>query len=188
VRNISDWPNLYIDYEHGVPMETGTDWYHKLTARIRDEYVNLRLAGYFSYNIEIGTKIAGNIQYFGDYFHPMGNELLSPIDLDMSSFNLLPYYEYSTDKYYAQANFRHHFNGLITDVIPLINKTSLKLVFGGGMLHVPDKALYTEVFAGIENIRVGPVQIMDIDYTWALTGSSFRDHGITFRLASIFKN
>ncbi len=188
VRDISDWPNVYLDYEHGIPLDDQTSWYHKAVARIRDEYVSLRLAGYFSYNVEIGTRLSGNIQYFGDYFHPMGNELLSPIDLDMASFNLKPYYEYSTNEYYTQMNFRHHFNGLIFDRIPLINKTSLKLVVGGGVLHVPDKSIYSECYVGIENVRVGPLQILDVDYTWAFAGSQFRDKGITIRLSSIFKN
>jgi hypothetical protein len=159
-----------------------------LTLRVRDYYVNMRLAGYFSYNAEAGWSLGTKPQYFGDYFHPMGNELLSPIAPDLSSFNLLPYYEYSTNNYYAQFNFRHHFNGFISDAIPLINKTSFKFVSGFSGLYEPSKGRYLELFAGIENFRLGPVQLFDIDYTWSFDEKGFRDHGITIRLARIFAN
>ncbi|MFZ1750218.1 MAG: DUF5686 family protein, partial [Saprospiraceae bacterium] len=126
--------------------------------------------------------------YFGDYFHPMGNELLSPIDPDLSSFNLLPYYEYSVDKYYAQCNLRHHFNGFVFDKIPLINKTPFKLVAGLSALYVPGKGQYAETLVGIENFRIGPFQLFNLDYTWAFDKNGFRDHGLTIRLSQLFSN
>jgi hypothetical protein len=188
VRNVSDWPDLKLEYEHGLPLDAQTSWFHKITARIRDEYVNLRLFGYFSYNVEAGTRLGGKIQHFGDFFHPMGNELLTPINPDLSSFNLLPYYEYSTDKYYTQVNIRHHFNGFLLDHVPLINKTSIKLVVGGSLLYIPSKRNYLETFIGIENIRVGPIQLLDIDYTWAFDTEGSRDSGFTLRLSQLFNN
>jgi hypothetical protein len=118
----------------------------------------------------------------------MGNQLLMPIDPDLSSFNLLPFYSYSTDQHYIQVNFRHHFNGYITDKIPLINKTSLKLVTGFSALNIPDIGNYVETFLGIENFRIGPVKLFDIDYTWAFDRNGLRDHGITIRLSQVLNN
>jgi hypothetical protein len=138
--------------------------------------------------VEAGTRLGGKIQHFGDFIHPMGNELLTPINPDMSSFNLLPYYEYSTDKYYTQVNVRHHFNGFLLDHVPLINKTSIKLVVGGSLLYIPSKRNYLETFIGIENIRIGPIQLLDIDYTWSFDTEGSRDSGFTLRLSQLFNN
>ncbi len=188
IRDVSDWPNIEMEYEAGIPLEKKSNLFHKLTLRVRDKYVNAKLLGYYSYNIEGGTSFNSNPSYFGDYFHPMGNEVLLPFSPDLSSFSLLPYYAFSTDKYYVQINFRHHFNGFIMDRIPLMNRTSLKTVIGFSALHEPHDGNYLELFAGIENFRIGPFQLFDIDYTWSFDDAGFRDHGITIRLSQLLNN
>lgn len=185
VRDVSDWPNIMIAYENGIALSENENSFHKLSLRIRDTYVNARLLGYFKYNIEAGKYVGGKPSFFGDFFHPMGNELLSPIDPDLSSFNLLPYYEFSTDQHYIQFNFRHHFNGFIFDKIPLINKTPLKLVLGTSALYVPEKGHYIEPFIGIENFKVGPIHLFDIDYSFGYDKTGLRDHGFTIRLTQL---
>lgn len=185
-RDASDWPNIEIDYENGLPMDNFSVPFNKFILRIRDRYLNLRLLGYSSYNIEAGKYLGGSPTFFGDYFHPMGNPFLMPIDPDLSSFNLLPLYTYSSNQHFAQINFRHHFNGFITDKIPLINKTPLKLVTGFSLLNIPEKGNYLETFIGLENFRIGPIHLFDVDYTWAFDKIGFRDHGITIRLSQLF--
>ena len=187
-RDASEWPNVELEYEPGIPLDEFSSQFNKFTVRVRDKYLNLRLLGYSSYNIEAGKYFGKRPTYFADYFHPMGNEFLLPIDPDLSSFNLLPFYSYSTDQHYVQVNFRHHFNGFITDKIPLINKSSLKLVTGFSALRVPEQGNYLETFIGLENFRIGPVKLFDIDYTWAFDKSGFRDHGITIRLFQNLSN
>lgn len=185
IRATSDWPNIMLEYESATPLMDLGSHFHKLTVRVRDQYVNARLLGYFKYNIEGGKYLGGQPSFFGDFFHPMGNEIDIPIDLDLSSFNLLPYYEFSTNKHYIQVNFRHHFNGYIFDKIPLINKTPLKMVIGSSALYVADKGHYIEPFIGIENFRIGPIHLFDIDYSFAFDKNGFRDHGIIFRLSQM---
>lgn len=187
-RDASDWPNVEIEFESGIPLESNSSQFNKLTLRVRDRYLNLRLLGYTSYNIEGGKYFGAGPSFFGDYFHPMGNEFLMPIEPDLSSFNLLPFYSYSTDLHYAQFNFRHHFNGFITDKIPLLNKTPLKLVFGFSAMSVPEKSPYSEAIIGFENFRIGPIKLFDIDYTWAFGAEGLIDHGITIRLSQVLNN
>ena len=186
IRDVSNWPNINIHYEMGLPLSSDAKTFHKLIFKLRDSYVNARLLGYFSYNIEAGTFLSSKPTFFGDYFHPLGNELSSPISPELSSFNLMPYYEFSTDKHYMQVNFRHHFNGYISDKIPLLNKTPLKFVTGFSALYQPDKGQYIEPFIGLENFRIGPFQIFDLDYTLAFDKYGFRDHGFTIRLSQLF--
>jgi hypothetical protein len=187
-RDVSNWPNIEIEFENGIPLDNLSSQFNKFTLRVRDRYLNMRLLGYSSYNIEGGKYLGNRPTYFGDYFLPMGNPFLMPIDPDMSSFNLLPIYSYSTNQHYAQLNFRHHFNGFITDKIPLLNKTPLKLVFGFSAISVPEKSPYSEAIIGLENFRIGPVKLFDIDYTWAFGAEGLIDHGITIRLSQVLNN
>ena len=187
-RDASDWPNLEIEFESGLPLDQISHQFNKLVFRVRDINLNLRLYGFASYNIEAGTYIGKRPSYFGDYFHPMGNELLMPISPDLSSFNLMPYYAFSTNQYYGQINFRHHLNGFVFDKIPLLNKTSLKMVLGFSALYEPTDGQYIETFLGIENFRIGPISLFDVDYTWAFDRGGFRDRGLTIRLSQILNN
>ncbi|MFZ1560706.1 MAG: DUF5686 and carboxypeptidase regulatory-like domain-containing protein [Saprospiraceae bacterium] len=188
VRDVSNWPNITVDYESGIPITNNSSLFHKLKLKIKDNYVNARLIGYFSYNFEANTFIGSVPSYFADFVHPVGNQLQTPIGTDFSHFNLLPYYEFSTDKYYVQFNFRHHFNGFIFDKIPLINKTSLKMVAGCSGLYEHYKGQYIEPFVGIENFRIGPIQLFDVDYTWSFDRNGYRDQGITIRLTQLLNN
>jgi len=185
IRDLSDWPNITTEYETGIGISSNAKTFHKLTLRIRDYNVNARLLGYFQYNFEAGKFLSSKPTYFADFFHPMGNELRFPIAPDLSSFNLLPYYEFSTGDYYLQFNFRHHFNGFVFDKIPLIKKTPLKLVVGSSGLYTPEKGQYLEPFIGIENFRIGPVVLFDLDYSFAFDKNGYRDQGFTVRLSQL---
>jgi hypothetical protein len=124
------------------------------------------LIGYFSYNFEANTFIGSVPSYFADFVHPVGNQLQTPIGTDFSHFNLLPYYEFSTDKYYVQFNFRHHFNGFIFDKIPLINKTSLKMVAGCSGLYEHYKGQYIEPFVALKISELVPFNCL----MWIIPG------------------
>jgi hypothetical protein len=66
---------------------------------------------------------------------------------------LAPYYRYSNaEKFYVLAHVEHHFNGLITNKIPLFNKLKWNIVVGSNAFYVNSDNYYVEAFAGIENI------------------------------------
>ena len=153
-----------------------------------DNYVPANLWGFSQYNIDIGTFLGSNPKYFADYHHPSGNQILIPINPSLASFNLLPYYEYSTNRFFVQGNFRHHFNGKIADKIPLINRTKLKFVAGLSALYVPNRGAYFEPFIGMEGFRAGPIPLFDIDYSFSFDEYGFLRSGFTLRLSSVFEN
>lgn len=188
IRHSTDWPTITTEFESGYPLMADKPSFYKLTLRIRDQYVNLRKFGYFRYNVEGGTFLKGKPGYFADYLHPVANRIAIPIDPDLSSFNLLPFYQYSTDRYYLQLNIRHHFNGYVFDRIQLINKTPLRLTFGSSALYVPEKGYYLEPFIGIENFKIGPLHLFDIDYAFSFDKHGFLDHGIVFRLSQLLNS
>lgn len=188
IRHATDWPSITPEYEMGIPITANKSSFQKITIRIRDLYVGMKQFGYFKYNIEGGFFVKGKPGYFSDFLHPVANRISIPIDPDLSSFSLLPFYQYSTDKYYLQINFRHHFNGYVFDKIPLINKTPLRLTIGSSALYVPDKGFYIEPYIGIENFKIGPIHLFDIDYAFSFDKNGLRDHGIVFRISQLLGN
>jgi hypothetical protein len=59
------------------------------------------------------------------------------------------------------------------------------MVIGSSALYVADKGHYIEPFIGIENFRIGPIHLFDIDYSFAFDKNGLRDHGIIFRLTQL---
>ena len=155
--------------------ENNHHW-HRISIKMSDNYVNTRLWGYFEYNLDAGTFLGTKARYFADYYHPSGNQILIPINPSLASFNLLPYFAYSTNRYYLQSNFRYHFNGKVADYIPHINKTKLKFVVGASSLYVPEKGHYLEPFVGIEGFSIGPLPLFDIDYSFSFDSSGENDN------------
>jgi hypothetical protein len=139
--------------------------------------IRLNKLGYSRYTVEAG-KTFGTVPY--PYLNtPFANQLVFHDDV---SFNLMNFLEYASDRYIT-ATFHHHFDGLIFDRIPGINRLKWReLVFArawwGGIsdennqqeflfaqnLHALDKGYY-EVGFGIENI----FKIARVDFTWRLT-------------------
>lgn len=99
------------------------------------------------------------------------------------TFALLNYYEFVTDQY-ATAHWEHHFNGKLLNQIPLLRELKLReVVFlraaagslglesrmrnhTGFPLQAPDKNIYYEYGFGIENIGVGNLRFLRIDFNW----------------------
>ena len=188
IRRNYSWPELNVEYERGVSRSENFSDFDKIRFSIKDNYVNTNLWGYFRYNLEAGVFPGNRPGYFADFFHPAANELLMPIDPDFTVFNLMPYYSYSTDRYYFSAHYRHHFNGFIFDRIPLINKTRLKENIGLAYLYQPDKGMYAELTLGLENFRIGPVPLFTLDYSFSFDRKGFLDHGIIIKLSSLLNN
>ena len=86
-----------------------------------------------------------------DYHHFNGNRTIFA-NFRLNSYQLLDYYQYSTNKNYLEIGAEHHFNGFIFNKLPLIRKTKWKAVGGVRYFTTELKNNYFEVNAGIENI------------------------------------
>ena len=75
----------------------------------------------------------------------------------MESFQLLDT-SFSTTNLFVEAHYIHHFNGALINNVPLIKKTKIAVVAGGGFLYIQDNNVqYGELFAGIERVfKIGP--------------------------------
>ncbi len=171
------FPDIAFSYEFADKKTFASDFnYQKLKLSIRQR-VNAKKLGYFTYNFDAGKTI-GTVPFtFLDI--PFGNQL---IFADLYAFNLMDFMEFASDEYLA-VHLSHHFQGLILDRIPLLNKLKFRSYLFGksffGQLSKENNQLnylfptglrainqsYHEVGFGIENI----FKFASIDFVWRLT-------------------
>jgi hypothetical protein len=148
----SKYPTLMFNYQKGIQGLLGSDVnFDKWRFSVYDK-ANLKIAGTLNYKFIVGGFLNAKHVYIQDYQHFNGNQTLfaSPY---VNSFQLASYYANSTTaSIYNIAHLEHHFNGLLTNKIPLFRKLNWNLVAGSNAFYVNKNSNYVEVFGGLENI------------------------------------
>jgi len=148
----SKYPTFSLAYTKGIDNMLGSDVdFDKWKFSIWDN-VNLKLRGLLKYRFSAGGFLNAKKVLIQDYQHFNGNQLLLASDY-LNSFQLAPYYANSTTAaFYAEGHVEHHFNGMLTNKIPLFKRLNWFLVGGSNAFYVNKNNNYVEVFGGIENI------------------------------------
>lgn len=170
----SKYPTLSLSYSKGIPGIFGSDVnFDKWRFSISDDK-NLKLAGLLKYKIGIGGFLNSKKVFIQDYQHFNGNRVLRASEY-VNSFQLANYYDNSTiSSFYTYGHLEHHFNGLLTNKIPLFKRLNWNLVGGGNAFYVNGKNNYVEIFAGLENI----LKIFRVDFVAAYSNGRSTTTGI----------
>jgi hypothetical protein len=148
----SKYPTLALSYHKGIDNLLGSDVdYDKWQFSVWDD-VNFKLRGMLKYRFDIGGFLNSRKVYIQDYQHFNGNQTIfaSPY---LNSFQLAPYYANSTiAAFYAVGHVEHHFNGMLTNKVPLLKSLNWNLVAGSNAFYVNRSNNYVEIFGGLENI------------------------------------
>ena len=100
----------------------------------------------------LGGFLNASSVFIQDYQHFNGNKSHLAKEY-LNTFQLHSYYANSTTaSFFSSLFFEHHFNGLLTNKIPLFKKLNWHLVDGANALYINSKTPYAEVFVGLENI------------------------------------
>ncbi|QTD39099.1 carboxypeptidase-like regulatory domain-containing protein [Polaribacter batillariae] len=137
--------------------------------------------GKFEYNMRGGLFLKKKNIAFMDKLQANGNQLLFPLDNQLTSFGLLEYYKFYTNDKYAEAHAQHNFKGAVLGKIPLLNKLNFHLIGGVKGLFMADKKPYTEYSVGLDNIGFGKWRLLRVDYVRSNYGGVAKD-GFLFRL------
>jgi hypothetical protein len=174
----SKFPDFWIRYTRGVPVFENGSNFDKLAFQIQEKYLSIGVLGYLQYNIKVGWFLSNKNAFFQDYKHFNGNltEIGTPNEY-INSFMLLPYYQESTDQYWTELHFEHHFEGYILDKVPLIRKLGWTTVFGSSFLYTNNKMPYNEFNFGIENIGKGIFRFFRIDGVCSFRKGSYDKSG-----------
>ena len=158
----SKYPTFSFNYTKGIHNIFGSDVdYDKWRFTINDDK-NLKIAGTLKYKVGIGGFINSKNVQIPDFQHFNGNETRSNLNGSfrlaaaseyVNSFQLASYYGNSTkENFYTFGHLEHHFNGLLTNKIPLFKRLNWNLVGGSNAFYVNQNNSYIEIFAGLENI------------------------------------
>jgi hypothetical protein len=148
----SNYPTFSFNYTKGINNALGSDVDFDKWQFTIDDNKNLKLAGTLKYKIGTGGFFNNRKVYIQDYQHFNGNRTGAASEY-VNSFQLARYYANSTAaNWYSFGHVEHHFNGLLTNKIPLFKRLNWNLVAGSNAFYVNKNSNYVEAFAGIENI------------------------------------
>ena len=164
--NIGDnkYPTLTISVENGAaPTESHYDYTH-FEGRL-NQTLSWGNKGEFLYNLKGGTFANEKGISFVDYKHFNGNQTRVGTAPNYSNvFNLMPYYQFSTNKNYFEGHLEHDFRGWVLGKIPGINQLNFNLIVGAHLLSIENQKPYTEFSIGLDNLGFGKFRFLRIDY------------------------
>ena len=175
----SKYPRISITYKKAIPVFFSKINYDLASAMIYDE-VNLSLLGKIAYRLKVGGFLNTKKIAFMDFKHFLGNQTILNTNEYLGSYRLLPYYEFSADRWYIESHIEHHFNGFLVNKIPLIKKLRLQEVIGGHLLMNNRLSKYYEINFGIENI----LNALRIDYVLSYGINNEVNSGFTIGVIS----
>jgi hypothetical protein len=158
------YPRLTVTFENGLGASNSDYNYSQLRATL-DQNFSLGNKGEFYYRLKGGTFFNGENISFADYQHFNGNQTRVGTTPNYTNvFNLLPYYDLSTNKSYFEGHLEHDFRGWILGKIPGINQLNFNLVAGAHILSIENNKPYTELSIGIDNLGIGKYRLLRLDY------------------------
>ncbi len=180
----SKYPTFSIGYEKGVNNFLGSDVdFDKWSFDVFDDK-NLKLAGVLKYRVSLGGFLNTKKLYIQDFRHFNSTSLRSTLNY-MKGFQLMSVYGNSNiASFCTEAHIEHHFNGLITNKIPVFKKKGWKLLGGMNAYYIHDNNHYEEVFAGIENIN----KIFRIDFVTSYQNSKYVRSAFVFGVGGLFSD
>ncbi|MDW3192051.1 MAG: DUF5686 family protein [Cytophagales bacterium] len=123
------WPAVTFTYTYGIKGLFGSDFeYHKLGLRI-EKRQKVASLGISRYQFNAGMVI-GDLPY-PLLYNTIGNE--TPFYVNFA-YNLLNFFDFTADRY-AELRYRHSFEGLILNHIPLLRKLKWRLVANANVLY-----------------------------------------------------
>ena len=123
------WPGITLSYTIGKSGIVGSNLdYHRLQLNIQHRQ-NMGIFGVSKYDLQTGM-ILGNVPY-PLLYNPIGNE--TPVYASFA-FSQMNFFEFSSDRYIS-LRYRHSFEGLILNKIPLMKKLKWRLVGNANMIY-----------------------------------------------------
>ena len=176
----SKYPKLKLSWEKGFGGSDKKYNFDQFKAQIRQE-LDLGNKGQFSYLMNGGLFSNAEEISLVDYQHFDANQTRIGFGSYVGKFNLMPYYNFSTNQNYAELHAEHDFQGWALGKLPLINKLNFNLIVGAHRLITEDRNPYSEYSVGIDNLGFGKYRFLRLDYVVSDFGGK-RDGAFIFGL------
>jgi hypothetical protein len=153
----SRWPRLNLNVQSGLPVLGSGLRFTRARASANWE-LPLGLVGVSQFEVGGGGFLQSDSLTFIDFQHFQGNQTIF-LRPGLARFHVLPYFERSTIRPWAELHYEHHFNGFFFNKLPGLRKLRWQLVAGTHALYTADQGWYQELSLGIEHLfKVGRVE------------------------------
>ncbi|MFN4315966.1 MAG: DUF5686 and carboxypeptidase regulatory-like domain-containing protein [Chitinophagaceae bacterium] len=177
----SSAPVFELQYQKGINDVLGSDVDFDKWRFSMQHSINLKVGGEFKYKLGVGGFLNSDSVGIPDLQHFNGNQTFYNFKY-LNSFQLAPYYKYSNDQpFFAFGHVEHHFNGLLTNKIPLFNRLKWNLVAGANTFYVNKDNYYLELSAGLENI----LKLFRVDVVTAIQPGAGNTWGVRVGLGGL---
>lgn len=174
----SKYPTFMLSYSGAMPNVVGSDSeYGLLKLGIRQK-IDFGLTDHLSYTVSAGKFINSNKLYFEDYAHFNTQFTGFSFASTENSFRLLPFYQYSTNKSFADAHLTWQSRSLLVKQLPVIKNTSVTEKLFMNYLSTPDFKNYLEAGYGISNIFL----LLNVEAVAGFRDGRFQSAGIKVSL------
>ncbi len=129
---------------------------------------NLRLA------VRGGGFIANERMYFPDYRHFMGNEFFFQNGDILTSFRMLPYYQYSTARRFLQGHALWRTQRFMLTRLPFVRLAGLSELLQVHYLSTPTARNYTELVYGVDGI----IRLFRVEVVGQFAGGQYQGMGL----------
>lgn len=179
----SDYPTITLLHRKG--------WNSMFESSIDFDYLELSLEhdlilgqfGNSKYSAKVGTFVNDKDLEFIDLKRFRQSDPYWYSD-PLNSFQLLDT-SIATSKPFFELHYIHHFNGAIVNNLPLIKKTNIRFVVGGGFMYIQENNLrHEEIFGGIERVfKLGARRRLRVGLYGVLANSNYASPDTTFKLS-----
>ncbi len=175
------YPTLRINYQKGfAATQSGYDYdFFNLNLR---QNLSLSRFGELSYKISGGLFLNEDGINFLDFKHFNGNQTrVNTGENYVGRFNLLPYYDRSTNQNHSEFHFEHNFEGFIMNRIPLLKHLKSNLIISSKSLTIDGRSPYHEFSVGLDRLGFGKFKFLRLDYVVPYNGG-WQDGALIFGL------
>jgi hypothetical protein len=174
------YPTLFLAFEKAFASDKAYE-FERIGASVQYD-LSLGNKGVLGMNFRAGKFFNAENISFIDYRHFNGNQThIGTSDRYLNVFNLMPYYENSTNDSYFEMHLEHNDTGFIMNKIPVLNLLKSTMNVGFHSLAIPDKKPYTEFTIGLDNLGFGKFKFFRLDYVHSYQGG-MQQNGVVFGL------
>ncbi|MFD0963741.1 DUF5686 and carboxypeptidase regulatory-like domain-containing protein [Pseudofulvibacter geojedonensis] len=159
----SETPLFLMSYERAIGASNNNYKFGLLKAGIRQNK-SLSNKGKLRYSLTGGLFMKADGISFVDYKHFNGNQTHVSLREDLNSFNIMPYYTFSTNNNYAEIHVKHDFKGYVLGKLPLLNRLNFNLTIGSHIAFINNTKPYSEYSVGLNNIGWGKMRFLSVDF------------------------
>ncbi|KQO32963.1 hypothetical protein ASF10_19365 [Flavobacterium sp. Leaf82] len=164
------YPTVFLAFEKAFAASEKKYEFERIGASVLYD-LSLGNKGILGMNLRAGKFFNAENISFIDYRHFNGNQThIGTSDRYLNVFNLMPYYENSTNNSYFEMHLEHNDTGFITNKIPLLNLLKSTMNIGFHSLAIPDRKPYTEFTVGLDNLGFGKFKLFRLDYVHSYQG------------------